>query len=80
MAYVSQRVGEGPRHICHIGKNPNMTPQYAPMTYVVQRAEQEPRWAYHGGFGDTYDDQVCTYFVCSAENKGEANQKKSTAI
>ena len=46
------------------------------MTYVVQNAEEEPRWAYHSRFGDIYDDQICTYFVRSAESKRKANKKK----
>ena len=54
MTYVAQRVEEGLRHICHSvsGKKPNMTPQKVPMTYVVQKAGEEPRWAYHSGFID----------------------------
>ena len=52
------------------------------MTYVVQKkAEKEPRWAYHSGFGDIYDAQICTYFLrSSAEIKGKANEKNTTAV
>ena len=49
------------------------------MTYVVQKAEEEPRWAYHRGFGDIQDAQTCTYFVRSAESKRKANKKNTTA-
>ena len=51
------------------------------MKYVVQKAEEEPRWAYHSGFGDIYDAKICTYIVRSAESKGKANQNfSSTAV
>ena len=47
---------------------------------VVQKAKEEPRWAYHSGFGDIYDTQTCTFFVRSAEIKGNANKKNATAV
>ena len=57
-----------------------MTPQQARMAYVVQKSEEESRWAYHSRFGGMYDAQVCTYFVRSSESKGKANQNKSATI
>ena len=50
------------------------------MTYVVQRVEEGLRRICHSGRNPKYDAQICTYFVRSAETKGEANQNKSTAI
>ena len=46
------------------------------MTYVVQTAEEEPRWAYHNGFVDIHDAQTCTNSVRSAESRRKANKKK----
>ena len=31
------------------------------MPYVVQKADEEPKRAYHSGSGDIYDAQICTY-------------------
>ena len=45
------------------------------MTYVVQKTEEQPRRAYHSGFGDTYDAQLCTFFLRSAESRGKAKRK-----
>ena len=49
------------------------------MTYVVPKAGKQPRWAYHSGFGDMHDAQICTYFVRSAESKRKTNKKNTAA-
>ena len=50
------------------------------MTYVVQKAEEGPRRAYHSGFGDIYDAQICPYFVRSAESREKSDNKNTTEI
>ena len=50
------------------------------MTYVVQRLGKGLRWAYHSGFGDIHDAQICTYFVRSAESKRKTNKKKHSGF
>ena len=49
------------------------------MTYVVQKAVEEPRWAYHSRVEDIYNAHICTYFVRSAEINEKANKKNTTA-
>ena len=77
MTYVVQRVGDGLKQICNSGKNPIMTPQYAPMC-----KEQNQSQDGHTTAGlETYTTlkfAPIPYVV--QKRKGKANQNKPTAI